>query len=219
MNIALEACILRLNSSCMKATLAPCLTLLLTMASLSSAQTTADTWVLVDGKMFEAQVRQVVPGKVTFALRNGSEQAVDIAQLSQRSRTRLAQVLGLDVAAAPVPVVAGKPAPTTPAAGARDPAALDATDAAALDINEGKTVVVIGKVTDVKTLGDTGHKLVEFDNADFYIFISKTTQGKFPDWTPDVFKGKTLQVRGTLARYRDKPQIVGSSPDQFTVVE
>jgi hypothetical protein len=91
--------------------------LCLTLGTLSAQ--TIDTWVTSQGAMFEASVKTVVPGQVTFILKDGREQPVPLANLSDRSRAKLIESLGLGTA--PVPVAAATTPPpaataaTTPA--------------------------------------------------------------------------------------------------------
>jgi hypothetical protein len=210
--------------------------LCLTLGSLSAQ--TIDTWVTSQGAMFEASVKTVVPGQVTFILKDGREQPVPLANLSDRSRAKLIESLGLGTA--PVPVVAATtPAPAAPAAAtpatpttpttapaAMTPAtapvagaAIEATDIAQINALIGQDSTVVGTVTEVVTLGASGHKLVKFDGTTFNIFISKQMLEKSTDWILDDLPGKRLQVTGKLESYRDAPQIKGNTPSQLVRVQ
>lgn len=199
-----------------------------------SAQT-IDTWVTSQGAMFEASVKSVVPGQVTFILKDGREQPVPLANLSDRSRAKLIESLGLGTA--PVPVAATTPAPAstatpatpttpatapaamTPAAAAVPGAAIEATDIAQINALIGQDSSVVGTVTEVVTLGASGHKLIKFDGTTFNIFISKQMLEKSTDWILDDLPGKRLQVTGKLESYRDAPQIKGNTPSQLVRVQ
>lgn len=210
----------------------------LTLGTLSAQ--TIDTWVTSQGAMFEASVKTVVPGQVTFILKDGREQPVPLANLSDRSRAKLIDFLGLGIA--PVPTAATTPAPaaaTTPApaapatpttptaapaamAPATAPvagAAIEATDIAQINALIGQDATLVGTVTEVVTLGAAGHKLIKFDATTFNIFISKQVLEKSTDWILDDLPGKRLQVTGKLESYRDAPQIKGNSPSQLVRVQ
>jgi hypothetical protein len=214
--------------------------LCLTLGTLSAQ--TIDTWVTSQGAMFEASVKTVVPGQVTFILKDGREQPVPLANLSDRSRAKLIESLGLGTAPAPAPVSAPTPttasAPATPAAptapattptaapAAMTPAtapvagaAIESTDIAQINALIGQDATVVGTVTEVVTLGAAGHKLIKFDGTTFNIFISKQMLEKSTDWILDDLPGKRLQVSGKLESYRDAPQIKGLTPSQLVRVQ
>ncbi len=191
-----------------------------------------ETWELADGRMFEAKVKQMIPGTVLFTLRTGTDQSLEITKLSESSRKRLVEVLGLSHSVAVVtPSAAVVPIPqptTTPAMQAvpevpvatvtRDPAAVDATDSGSLEANFGLTVVVIGKVKNVSTLGSSGHKLIEFEDSEFRVFVNKR-QAELPGWNFESLLGKTLQVKGKIAKYNEKLQVQLYEPTQLGAVE
>lgn len=202
----------------------------------SLAAQSLETWVLTDGRMFEAQVRQVVPGTVTFTLRTGADQPLEIAKLSERSKKQLAEVLGLGQSAvtpmSPTATAPAAPAPASmPAAGApsaaagtmpvvpRDSGAVDATDEGSLEANFGLTATVIGKVKRVATLGASGHKLLEFEDTTFNVFISKRQLDQRQDWHLDGIEGRLVQVKGKIGKYNDKLQIQVLEPAQIGLVE
>jgi hypothetical protein len=216
--------------------------LCLTLGTLSAQ--TIDTWVTSQGAMFEASVKTVVPGQVTFILKDGREQPVPLANLSDRSRAKLIEFLGLGTASAPAPATVSAPAatpapPTTPAAAtsttpttpavapaAMTPAtapvagaAIEATDIAQINALIGQDATLVGTVTEVVTLGASGHKLIKFDGTTFNIFISKQMLEKSTDWILDDLPGKRLQVSGKLESYRDAPQVNGLTPSQLVRVQ
>lgn len=201
-----------------------------------------ETWVLADGRLFEADVKQVVPGIVLFTLRTGTDQPLEINKLSDRSRKRLAEVLGLGGAAvepvaiapaaiepavpavtpAAVPAPAMQPVAAAPAMPltvvARDPGAVDATDVGSLEANIGLTATVIGKVKKIVTLGSSGHKLLEFEDTDFNFFVNKR-QAELPGWNFDALVGKLVQGKGKIGKYNEKLQVQLYDPAQLGVVE
>lgn len=200
-----------------------------------SAQT-LDTWVTSQGAMFEASVKLVVPGQVTFILKDGREQPVPLTSLSERSRSKLVESLGLG--GTPVPVTASSastpatpatsptaapamtPAAPAPAAAApADGSAIDATDAAQISARIGQPSLVVGTVSEIVTLGASGHKLIKFDGSTFNVFISKQVLDKSTDWILDDLPGKRLQVSGKIETYRDAPQIRGTEPSQLVRVQ
>jgi len=200
----------------------------------------ADTWVLTDGTSFEAQVKGVMPGTAIFTFTSGQEQRMEISKLSDDSRKKLAEVLGLAVAApaappapststaAPATPAPAMPPATPPAAGAtagtmqtvaRDPGAMDATDVNMLDSQFGKRATVIGKVKTVITLGSSGHKKLTFEGSDFTVFISKRSLDQSTDWHLDDLGGKTVQVTGEITKFQEQLQISPREPAQLGVVE
>lgn len=100
----------------------------------------------------------------------------------------------------------------------RDPAAVDATDAGSLEANFGLTATVIGKVKRVATLGSSGHKLIEFQDSDFNLFINRR-QAEAPGWNLDSLEGKQVQAKGKIGKYNEKLQIQLVEPSQLGVVE
>lgn len=194
---------------------------------------TIDTWVTSQGAMFEASVKNVVPGQVTFILKDGREQPVPMTNLSDRSRAKLIESLGLGttlVAAAPTPTA---PTPATPAA-TTTPApmptptpvatptagtAIDASDITQINAQMGQNTTIVGTVSEVVTLGASGHKLLKFDGSTFNIFISKQILDRSTDWILDDLPGKRLQVTGKLESYRDAPQIKSTVPTQLVRVQ
>jgi DNA/RNA endonuclease YhcR with UshA esterase domain len=61
------------------------------------------------------------------------------------------------------------------------------------------------------------------DAKNFTVFIDKDVLAKFKEAKVEDpaahFKGKTVQVKGKVTLYRDRPQIKLSGPDAITVVE
>ena len=61
------------------------------------------------------------------------------------------------------------------------------------------------------------------DAKNFTVFIDKEALAKFKEAKiedpPAQFKGKTVQVKGKVTLYRDRPQIKLSGPDAIKVVE
>lgn len=61
------------------------------------------------------------------------------------------------------------------------------------------------------------------DDDNFTVFINKDGTTKLAEKgikePADHYKGKTVQVTGTVTLYREKPQIVVDNPDQITIVE
>lgn len=171
-----------------------------------------ETWVRRDGSLFEGRVRQVVPGEVTFALRTGGEQTVPTVQLAERSRRRLAEVLGLETGAAAEPVTATPASPTSADV-------IDASDEGALESRYGQKATVTGTLRRVATLGTSGHRLLEFDGGVFSVFIRRADLEKHPDWSLDALTGKRVRVQGGIAKYRERLQIQVDRPDQLSAVE
>ena len=175
-----------------------------------------ETWVRSDGTMFEARVHQVAPGAATFELRSGGEQTLAPAQLAERSRRRLAEVLGLlpgtpqTVAATPSAAPAPSPAPAE---------SLDASDAGQLESRFGQHATVTGTVRRVATLGSSGHRLLEFEGEVFSVFIRRSDLEKHPDWPLDALTGRRVRVQGEIGKYRERLQIQVSEPASLKALE
>jgi hypothetical protein len=180
------------------------------------AAPTWETWVRSDGTMFEARVRQVAPGAATFELRSGGEQTLAPAQLAERSRRRLAEVLGLlpdtgqAVAAPPSASPAASPAPAE---------SLDAGDAGQMESRFGQHATVTGTVRRVATLGSSGHRLLEFEGEVFSVFIRRSDLEKHPDWPLDTLTGRRVRVQGEIGKYRERLQIQVSEPASLKALE
>lgn len=173
-----------------------------------------ETWVRSDGTMFEARVRQVAPGAATFELRSGGEQTLAPALLAERSRRRLAEVLGLlagtSQAVAATPSAAASPAPAE---------SLDAGDAGQLESRFGQHATVTGTVRRVATLGSSGHRLLEFEGEVFSVFIRRSDLEKHPDWPLDALTGRRVRVQGEIGKYRERLQIQVSEPASVKALE
>lgn len=210
----------------------------LAVSALSLTAQTMETWVTSQGAMFEATIKGVIPGQATFVLKDGREQNVPLQDLSERSRVKLAEALGFGATpvapAATTPTATTAPAtptttPTTPSAApmagtpmevkAVDSTAIDVTDATQILAKIGQEAIVVGTVSEVVTLGASGHRLIKFDNSTFNVFISKQVLDQSTDWVLDDLPSKRLQVSGKLETYRDAPQIRGVTPTQLTRVQ
>ena len=175
-----------------------------------------ETWVRSDGTMFEARVRQVTPGSATFELRSGGEQTVAPAQLAERSRRRLAEVLGLLPGTTPKVVATSSPTPSPATAAAES---LDARDAGALESRFGQSATVTGTVRRVATLGSSGHRLLEFEGEAFNVFIRRSDLEKHPDWPLDALTGRRVRVQGEIGKYRERLQIQVSEPASLKALD
>ena len=205
------------------------------LAALPAAAQNLDTWVTSQGAMFEATIKQLVPGQAVFILKDGREQPVPLSDLSERSRTKLIEALGLGstpVTPAATPATAAAPATPAPAAAAAAPAmtaavtpatpipapdaaAIDATDATQIASRIGQQAAVVGIVSEVVTLGSSGHMLLKFDGSNFSVFIPRQSLQRSTDWILDDLPGKRVQMTGKLETYRDAPQIRGENPSQL----
>jgi len=174
---------------------------------------TLETWTLADGRTLEAQVKLVTPGTVIFTPKTGHDTALEIAKLSETSRKRLIEVLGLS--SAPTPP---SNAPATVITGTRSSSAADATDIAMIEAQFGKSITIIGKVQEVIKLGSTGHQKLSFENSTFSVFISKRVFEQQPTWQASELAGKTVQVTGEITKYQEQLQIQIASPSQIVLI-
>ena len=195
------------------------------LSALSLQAQTLEKWTLTDGRSFEGQVKSVTPGMVTFARASGPDAPLEISKLSEASQKRLIEVLGLTPPVAPIAAISppAQPAPALTAAPmntvARNPGAIDATDIAIIDSKFGLRSTVIGKISKIATLGSTGHKKINFENSEFYLFINKRVLDANPEWKPEAMADKTIQVEGEIAKYQDQLQIQISAPPQISIVD
>lgn len=189
---------------------------------------TLEKWTLTDGRSFEGQVKSVTPGMVIFARASGPDSPLEIAKLSELSQRRLIVVLGLTLPILPILPTTSIPhlepmanQPSAPAvnATARNPGAIDATDISMIDSKFGLRCMVIGKISKITTLGNTGHKKINFENSEFYLFINKRALESNPEWKPENIANKIIQVEGEVAKYQDQLQIQITAPNQINVVE
>ncbi len=191
--------------------------------SVAKAQT-AETWTRSNGESFEGYVKLVTPGTVIFTLPTGTDLPLEISKLSSASRKRLIAVLGLNAQATPQPAkpVAKAPLPTAPTnlpAIARAANAIDVTDIAMIDSQFGLKATVIGKVIEISSLGSTGHKRINFEGTDFYVFINKRQLESSTDWKLDGLAGRTIQVTGEITKFKDVLQIQIQEPRQIGLIE
>ena len=192
---------------------------LLSLSTLTAQ--TQETWTLNDGRTFEGQVKLVTPGTVIFTRSSGPDVPLEITKLTDASRKRLIEVLGLNAPAAPAPT----PTTSTPAAATgtkptmvRNSGAIDATDISMIDSQFGQKATVIGLVKEVVTLGSTGHKRINFENTGFNVFINKRNLEKSSDWKLDDLAGKTVQIEAEVTKYQVQVQMQLTEPSQIKVV-
>jgi len=173
----------------------------------------AESWVFTDGTRLEAEVKVVTPGLVVFSGTAGKDLAVETGKLSEASRRRLAELLGLTTVIMDAP--AGTPAPTVQRKAQIEPGAMDATDLDLIDSQFGKTGAVTGVVKEVISLGSLGHRKLVFEGTDFSVFISKRWLEQNPGWRIDDFIGKRVRVTGEISKYEDQLQISLKEPSQL----
>lgn len=104
-------------------------------------------------------------------------------------------------------------------AGADEKIYLAATATKELLAKEGQNIVVYGE-TEGSAKPASGTNFVNFEKADFFLVTFKSDLDQFPDGEPHaVYDEKRIAVEGTIAIYKDKPQIKLTSPDQVTFLE
>jgi DNA/RNA endonuclease YhcR with UshA esterase domain len=94
---------------------------------------------------------------------------------------------------------------------------------AAEKLNEKVTVEMLVKSTGGKTAHFLNSEEDYKSDKNFTVFIPDSSVEKFKkakiDDPKDYYKGKTVQVTGTVTLYREKPQIKIDEPDQIKVIE
>ena len=58
-----------------------------------------------------------------------------------------------------------------------------------------------------------------YPNEDFTIVIWGSDRSKFSEAPEVLYRGKTICVRGSITKYRGKPEIVVHDPSQITITE
>ena len=87
---------------------------------------------------------------------------------------------------------------------------------------EGKEITMKGKVSSTfVTKGDNKKVLINFGkphpNESFTIVIEDADLSKFKYDPSEFLKDKTLTVKGKVKMYKDKPEMMVTSPDQITI--
>ena len=177
-----------------------------------------DTWVMTDGRMFQAELIHATPGQLKVRLADGKEEAVELSELSALSKKRAAERLGLGGE-----LVADSESTTTPVKDAATLATLegplDMRDGGTIKAAMGKEVTAVGMVKEVATLGSSGHKKIVFEGTAVVGFIGKWNLDKSGDWNFDGLEGKRLQILGKVDEYNDELQIQVGSPNDVKVLK
>jgi hypothetical protein len=180
------------------------LLIVLTLTSICLSFAAEETWTLVDGTSIQGSFRGAMPGVILFSGKNGSDQRVPVSQLSETSKRRIVELIGLS---SPAIVATTISTPSTLPTKTRDAGAIDATDIHVIASQLGLRAVVIGVVKSVASLGSTGHKKLYFQDTEFEVFLAKGTLEQNSGLNLDGLEGKTIQVTGTIRKYADKLQI------------
>jgi DNA/RNA endonuclease YhcR with UshA esterase domain len=81
-------------------------------------------------------------------------------------------------------------------------------------------VTVKGVVSAKSSASAAGHFFYNFERSDLTLFCFKAVAETLPDAKkPGAVVGKTIQVTGKLALYKDKPQIVIRKAEQIVILE
>ena len=81
-------------------------------------------------------------------------------------------------------------------------------------------VTVKGVVSANSSASAAGHFFYNFERSDLTLFCFKAVAETLPDAKkPGAVVGKTIQVTGKLALYKDKPQIVIRKAEQIVILE
>ena len=68
-------------------------------------------------------------------------------------------------------------------------------------------------------VGPDGGDLDAKRPAEFAAVVFKDNRDKFPPSLKDAYVGKTVQLRGMVSTFQNKPQMVLSDPAQITILE
>lgn len=81
-------------------------------------------------------------------------------------------------------------------------------------------VTVKGVVSAKSSASAAGHFFYNFERSDLTLFCFKAVAETLPDEKkPGAVVGKTIQITGKLALYKDKPQIVIRKAEQMQIRE
>ena len=102
---------------------------------------------------------------------------------------------------------------------APEPVAGSAENAEWLQQHLERDVAIRGVVSNQSSIAKAGHFFYQFDRSELKLFCFKGAAVTIPEEKhPSSLVGKTIEVRGKLALYKDKPQIVIRKPEQIQIV-
>lgn len=84
----------------------------------------------------------------------------------------------------------------------------------------GEVAYISGKIIDVNSSGRVN--FLNFDTkrpADFVVVVFRENLENFPQPLDEMYNGKIIRVRGMVSLYRDRPEIVVTSPDQIEILD
>ena len=84
----------------------------------------------------------------------------------------------------------------------------------------GENAFISGKIINVGSAGRVN--FLNFDTerpAEFVLIVFRKDLENFPRPLGETYDGKIVRVRGTVSLYRDKPQIIVTSPDQIEILD
>jgi DNA/RNA endonuclease YhcR with UshA esterase domain len=88
-----------------------------------------------------------------------------------------------------------------------------------LQKNLQREVVIRGVVSDQSSIAQAGHFFYLFERSELKLFCFQGAAVTIPEEKhPTSLVGKTIEVRGKLALYKDKPQIVIRQQEQIQVI-
>jgi DNA/RNA endonuclease YhcR with UshA esterase domain len=105
---------------------------------------------------------------------------------------------------------------------AKPPAVIDAADKSAIEAAMPHDVTVVGTISDIKpTESVTSLNFKGTEKSQFYAVVLQRNREAVEKVHGEGLKslaGKSIKVSGKLVEYRDKPEIVVSSPDQIVAI-
>ena len=84
----------------------------------------------------------------------------------------------------------------------------------------GEVAYISGKIIDVNSSGRVN--FLNFDTkrpADFVAVVFRENLENFPQPLDEMYNGKIIRVRGMVSLYRDRPEIVVTSPDHIEILD
>jgi DNA/RNA endonuclease YhcR with UshA esterase domain len=116
----------------------------------------------------------------------------------------------------------GLPAPAADSPqGAKQLAAIDAADKSAIDAAMPHDVTVAGTISDIKSAESvTSINFKGAEKSQFYVVVMQRNREPVEKVYGEGLKslaGKSVKITGKLVEYRDKPEIIVSSPEQIVL--
>ena len=97
---------------------------------------------------------------------------------------------------------------------------IHASETAKLKAREGTEIAVYGKASKTAISNGSGHHFLNFPDSEFSVMCRAEDVASFKNGGPaKLYEGKLVEISGTIALHKGKPQIVLSAPSQVKVLK